>query len=466
MKNYIKTLSLLIAILMSNFAFAQITINGIAKDQKTKEGLPFAHIGVEGSSTVAVSDFDGVFSITIPKEEMGEILAISVMGYENFEMPIKEVQTKKLKEFLLKSAVFDLVEAVVRSPEKILSDAVDKIEENYWSEDFMLEGFYRKAALEDNKFAYLTEAIVRVYNEGYHKKEDHSVAIEMTHLRASEDFRQIEVYEHQNPLFTGMYTKDKVKTRELKEIIRDAKKNTLADIETSVYNGEDIYIIRVKPYVIYVGLNNDEIYRIDIGNNKDLGHSYQYRKYKGKLYLFYNRRRWLPKRKGKKHGIGNVLVGRYHDRDIRAEAESEVAGTIKRHKNEDASKYFEKEFWKTKAVQKELSQKALEETPIDNIGMIHEFTATKIVLKSEEKYKKKSNINLREDLFRVSVYYDKNFWDNYKLATESKYLQLIRADLEAAGEGKSLEQQFSEVGTKNNEGNRKFRKRMAKESKQ
>jgi len=460
MKNNIKLIVFFCAICFSHSTFAQLTIQGTVKDKETKEGLPFAHIGIQGSATVVVSDLDGVFSITIPANEMGKIFVVSVVGYENFEMPVKEVQSKKIKEFLLKSASIDLAEAVIRSPEKILSDAIDKIKENFWSEKLMVEGFYRKAALEDNKFAYVTEAMVRVSNEGYHKTSKHSLGIEIIQLRSSKDFRTIEVLERNNPLFTSFYKRDLIKSGEIHRLLKD-NKTKLAKLERSVYNGENIYIINVGAYYIYIGFENDEIYRIDYGKNRKLGTSYQYRKYKGKLYQFYHRRKWLPKRKGK--DIGNVLVGRYYDRDIRAEAEAEIEGLSQRRKDEDASQYYERQFWAIRKVQSRLSKEALRETPIDNIGMVHEFTVSRIVIKSEEKYKVKPNIDLREDIFKTRIYYDAKFWKNYKTASESKYLQLIRADLEAAANGKSLEKQYSEVGRASNEGSRKFKRRMKKE---
>ena len=463
MKSYLKALFLLNILLYSPTILAQYTIEGTAKDKETKEGLPFAHIVIKGGATVTVSDFDGVFSITIPKAEIGEKLVISVIGYENLELPVKTIQAQNLKEFLLESATFELAEAVVRSPEKILSDAIDKIKDNYWTEDFMLEGFYRKAAVEGGQFAYLTEAIIRVANEGYHKQTPYSIGIEITQLRSSEDFRQIEVLEHKNPLLMGLYGKDIVKNGEIRNILKTAKTN-LATLETSVYNGEDIYIIHVKPYHIFIGFENDEIYRIDIGGNRELGRTYQYRKYKGKLYPFYHRRKWMPKRKDRNNKIGNVLVRRYYDRDIQREAELEVAGNMKpRGENEDISKYFEKRYWRTKGIQKKLSQAALRATELTNIGMVHEFTATKFILKSEEVFSVKPNIDPREDLFKTKVYYDTKFWQNHKTATESKYYQLIRADLENKANGKSIEQQFKEVGKLNNERSRRFKKRMNKE---
>ena len=136
-----------IAVFMISPAFAQILIEGTIKDKETKEGIPFAHVFVEGTATVAVSDIDGVFVISVPKEEANIKMVISSVGYDNYEQTPADIQAKGTKEFLLESAVFDLDVAVVRSPEKVLNDALSKLEENYWSEPFMVEGFYRKGAV-------------------------------------------------------------------------------------------------------------------------------------------------------------------------------------------------------------------------------------------------------------------------------------------------------------------------------
>ena len=146
------------AILATVPALGQILIEGHIKDKETKEGVSFAHIYIEGTTTVAVSDIDGVFVITVPPEEAEMKLVISSVGYNNFEQTPTEIQANQTKEFLLESANVELGLIVVRAPEQIIKDAMSKIDENYWTEPFMVEGFYRKGALENDKFTYLTEA--------------------------------------------------------------------------------------------------------------------------------------------------------------------------------------------------------------------------------------------------------------------------------------------------------------------
>jgi hypothetical protein len=459
---WMKMLFIIIAILATSPAFAQILIEGTIKDKDTKEGLPFAHVYVEGTSTVAVADIDGVFVISVPLEQAEKKLVISTMGYNNFEKTPAEIQAKKIKEFLLKSAVFNLDLAVVRSPEKVLKDALSKVKENYWSESFMVEGFYRKGALENNKFTYLTEAIIQYYNRGYHKTDKYSLDINILELRNSEDFRQVKMIQHWNPIFNAMYNFDKVKTEAIHGLLKKTKMGS-ATMEMSVYNGEDIYIIKLSRFIIYVGFDNDKIYRIDTkGGENGTGSSFQYRAYKGKLYPFYFRIKRFVK-DGKR--VGSHMITDYKGRDIRGEAALEAESVIEEETRDrplPLNKKLRRIDKQTKIILVKKSKEILRETDMDKIGFIQEFIATDITIKSEERYKKRSNMDIHRDLFETKIFYDIDFWNSFQLPDKSKFLQKIKADLEEAGNGKTLEEQFEETGKKNNDENPRLRKRKKK----
>lgn len=453
MKNLHQTILLFLILIGASPVLAQkIVIEGTIKDKETKEGLPFAHIFIENSSTVAVADIDGVFSIAVPTEEQEEVLVISMVGYDNFEQKVSSIKSKKIKDFLLNPASFDLQAAVVRAPETIIKNALKKIEENYWTENFLVEGFYRKAAIEDGQYTFLSEATLRVFNKGYDKTSEESMAYELRHMRNSQDFRKIETIQVKNPLIIGLYGQDRIKTRELLAHLNKQKRRM--EVETSVYNGENIYILTKGKVTVHVGFNNDEIYRIDV-NQRNFESSHQYRKYKGKLYQFYHRRKNFIKRNGK---VKDVMVDGYGNRSLHQEAQKE-AEIVFRDKMKEKNKHLsdidpERSARQirniTRRIQKNKSKKVLAETDIDEIGWIHEFTATSFVPKLPKKYRKKANIDAKKDLFLTEVYYDKDFWINYNIPSESKFLQQIRTDLETAAKGKSLEQQFDDAGKFNN----------------
>jgi len=450
-----KIFFMVIAILATSPAFAQMLIEGSIKDKDTKEGISFAHVYLEGTTTAVVSDIDGVFVMTVSPEEAEIKLIISSVGYKNFEQTPAEIQANQTKEFLLEPAVFDLDMAVVKSPEKVLKDAMSKIEENYWTEPFRVEGFYRKGALENDHFFFLTEAIIQYYNKGYHKKDKTSIDINIVQLRNSEDFRQVKMIQHWNPIYNALYNFDKVKTRHILEQLKATKMGT-AKMEVSVYNGESIYIINLRGLKIYVGFDNDKIYRIDTKGKRDVGSSFQYRAYKGKLYPFYFRIKHFIKDGDK---IVPHMITDYKGQDIRALADSLAESTVNGGSLEGRMKMVD---MRTKEIMVEMSKEILKVSELDLIGWIQEFVATDVTIKSENKYKRRTNLDIHKDLFETEVFYDLDFWNNFQLPDKSKYLQKIKTDLEEAGNGKILDQQFEDTGRKNNENNKKFKKRMNK----
>ena len=231
-------------------------------------------------------------------------------------------------------------------------------------------------------------------------------------------------------------------------------------------------MIKKGNWTFYIGFGNDEIYQID-NNTRTFNSSHQYRKYKGKLYLFYHRRHNYLKK-----GIvaSYAMIKKYGDRDLKKEAEIEIDTRLmeaeankefgkQNNRNNQKSSSRDKMAKKERMVrrlQRQKTRTVLHTTDVDYIGWIHECTATNFVLRSEKTYKEVSNIEAKKDIFEVEVFYDAEFWDNYNFPTESKYLQRIKADLEAASNGKTLEEQFDDVGNKNNQSKRKYRKILEK----
>jgi hypothetical protein len=262
--------------------------------------------------------------------------------------------------------------------------------------------------------------------------------------------------QHNNPIYNALYNFDKVKTRAILETL-EATKMGSATMEMSVYNGESIYIIQLKGLTIYVGFDNDKIYRIDTkAGKKDTGSSFQYRAYKGKLYPFYFRFKRFVKNGNK---IGKHMMTYYKGQDIRGMADSLAELSVGQGSPERRLKMVEKQ---SKRIMVEMSKEILKDTDMDLIGFIQEFVAKDITVKSEKKYKTRTNLVKNQDLFETEVFYDVKFWNNFQLPDKSKFLQTIKAELEEAGNGKTLNQQFEEMGRKNNEDNPKLRKRKRK----
>ncbi|MEO0733863.1 MAG: carboxypeptidase-like regulatory domain-containing protein [Bacteroidota bacterium] len=85
---YRNGISLLLAFLLPLLAFATApvrTVTGTVTDAETGEALLGVNIIVEGTTSGAVTDFDGVYSITA---ENGDVLKFSYLGYKTVEFKL------------------------------------------------------------------------------------------------------------------------------------------------------------------------------------------------------------------------------------------------------------------------------------------------------------------------------------------------------------------------------------------
>ena len=84
-----------VGILLSVQAFAQtMTVKGIVKDE-TGLGIIGASVQVKGTTTGAITDFDGNFTL---QAKQGDIIVISYIGYQTQELPAEASMNVILKE--------------------------------------------------------------------------------------------------------------------------------------------------------------------------------------------------------------------------------------------------------------------------------------------------------------------------------------------------------------------------------
>lgn len=99
--------------------FAQRTITGTVKDEKSGETMPGVNITVKGTTTGAVTDIDGKYSLTIPDDATHIIF--KYVGYQDMEVEIGS-QTKI--DIKIKRTAIDLNPVVIsasRKEEKVMS---------------------------------------------------------------------------------------------------------------------------------------------------------------------------------------------------------------------------------------------------------------------------------------------------------------------------------------------------------
>ena len=166
-----KKLLFLLFVFISVAGWSQnLTISAKVQDAETKEMLGFASVGIKGVPIGTISNAQGEFDFHFPPELRNDILVISMMGYRNFEAPVWTLLEQSEQIIFLQKSAIELEEIIVSDTltgEDILGIALNRIENNYPMEPFMLEGFYRDVKKVGGTYISLLEAAVKIFDENY-----------------------------------------------------------------------------------------------------------------------------------------------------------------------------------------------------------------------------------------------------------------------------------------------------------
>ncbi|MCK5443829.1 MAG: carboxypeptidase-like regulatory domain-containing protein [Maribacter sp.] len=173
-KNYFFILFLLTTFFCSSqertYIFGQLV------DSTQNEPVPFASIRIKGKTLGVITNIDGTFKIPLRYKALGETIEISCMGYSSKEILIEELSEDQGNIIVLKPEGFKLNEVVVSanikklSTKQIVRIAVNSIPQNYPAENFNIIGYYRDYQVKNGNYTNLSEAIVKVEDEGFGTK--------------------------------------------------------------------------------------------------------------------------------------------------------------------------------------------------------------------------------------------------------------------------------------------------------
>jgi hypothetical protein len=179
---------LIFLLTISSTAFCQQLIEGRVLDNETGKPVPFASIGIVGTSKGTSSNLDGQFSLAISTPFT---IRITCVGYQSLEVPSTEgVELIRLSPIATQlNEIFILSKSV--NPGKIVRRAFGRIMENYHTTSFLQKFFYRHYCQDDEAYGRLIEAFVDVWKHQGYKSVRRSAGdgeeIRITQLRRSLD---------------------------------------------------------------------------------------------------------------------------------------------------------------------------------------------------------------------------------------------------------------------------------------
>jgi hypothetical protein len=305
----VKNLIFILFCLISSGVFAQrLTISANVKDKETGEPLGFASVGVKGQPFGTISNINGEFDFHFPIDLRTDTLVISNLGYKNFFAPISSLLDNPNQTLFLEKSTIQLEEIVVSDTltgADVLRIALSRIDQNYPSEPFLLEGFYRDIKKVGGTYISLLEAAVRIFDHNYkeprnqHKLREHVRLIEVRRSMGYES--KFTTYFDQANLLEDLLLENSIRYRHIDP--DDEYLNTVRREKNTFYNDHEIYVVTSTHegnLKVYVDKEDFSIVHLEfetthpsmeiqkkknliskfVGSRKSIG----FKKYNGKMY--------------------------------------------------------------------------------------------------------------------------------------------------------------------------------------
>jgi len=190
----------------------KIHINLIVLDDGTLLPVPYVHLFIKGEHIGTITNEEGKVVFKIDSIYADDTIFLSCIGYETRNEPIKKLIDNAINEIRLEKQIYfiDDVEVASKISKSIVKSAIESILDNYPSEKYHFNGYFRTALKENEDFVRYLEASVNVFDKGFHKKK--GVYAKINQLRKTNDFRNYKWEEGNNYLADCLY--DPIRYRE------------------------------------------------------------------------------------------------------------------------------------------------------------------------------------------------------------------------------------------------------------
>jgi hypothetical protein len=158
---------LLLFLIFSLTLNAQITVRGKLTDRQTNEPVISASIGIKGKPSGTISNEEGVFQLTVSKEDQ---VMVSCLGYKPIAIPASDL-SEETKNIFLEQSEEKLEEVLVtKTPLHELLREVMAVSTARFNKPIHLQTYYREFVRRDNKYSNFADGLVDYHVTGNTKK--------------------------------------------------------------------------------------------------------------------------------------------------------------------------------------------------------------------------------------------------------------------------------------------------------
>ena len=197
-----RTIVLLLYAFIVTFAQAQetnkITLKAFIVDKANQQPIENVIVFLQENNHIGkLIDSTGVFSLSFDSSFLNDTLLVSVLGYQQMLIPLKDISYTDipfkielspnaiiLKDFIVEGKKIEIL--------PILEKTFDLFGTNYPNRAHMLDGYYRSLFTEGDKITKVTEADFSLQDAGYKKPAKDNVKIKLNEIRKTTDSGNID----------------------------------------------------------------------------------------------------------------------------------------------------------------------------------------------------------------------------------------------------------------------------------
>jgi hypothetical protein len=233
----------------SSAVSAQIlTISATVADRENGEALAFATVGIKNKSISTISNLQGEFDFHFSSEYENDTLGISILGYASYEAPVQSLIGKRGIVITLERTTVMLDEVVVVDSllgGEILQIALSRIDNNFASEPYLMNGFYRDIKKVGGTYISLLEAATRIYDEDYkvpRNKFKLRERVALVEVRRSLGYgNKFTAYFDEDNLLEDLLLRNNVRYRQFP--VENTFFDGLKRAHDSYYDGHEIFVV-------------------------------------------------------------------------------------------------------------------------------------------------------------------------------------------------------------------------------
>ena len=196
MLRFVKYIFCFFILVFSANVFSQTELKGKVVDFITYEPLVSASIYVENSTIGSVSNTDGKFVLSVPKELVNDTLIISSIGFKSFKILVSDFVNDE--DIFLEEDIASLDEVLIiaetrpKTGNDVVLRAIEELPDNLPDQPFLQKGFLRHKEFNKKEYKWLIESAITLYDSSYASGAKDNLKINVDENRKSYDLRDVD----------------------------------------------------------------------------------------------------------------------------------------------------------------------------------------------------------------------------------------------------------------------------------